>query len=651
MPLVQTRGAASAQGFGEFAQQTAVNYIEDVFSAYIYTGTGAALTITNGIDLSTKGGLVWVKDRAATGSQIHQLTDSAVGITKYRQSATTAADTTAANQITAFNTNGFSLGAGGNVNQNAEPFASWTFRKQPKFFDVVAYTGTGVARTIAHNLGATPGFVIVKRTDTTGAWYCNVVAMTGWTDYMVLNTTAARATDSTVWNSTSPTSTTFAVGTNAGVNANGGTYVAYLFANSAGGFGLLGTDSVISTTLVSSAGSGNTTVNLGWEPQFLMLKKTASTSDWFMYDNMRGMTYTTGAATLLSNTNGVETTGIVVSPTAEGFTAALDNSFTYFCLAIRRGPMKVPTLGTDVYNAIARTGTGATATVSTVGFPPDAALITSRNKIGTPTNNMFDRLRGAKILLSTNATTAEITDATTVTGFDLMTGVYLGDGSSGRVNYAYGSTFINWFFRRAPSFMDVVCYTGTGSATTFSHNLQAVPELMIVKGRNTTFDWYVYHKFLGATKELQLNLSDARSPYSEFYAVPTSSVFSVSSDGGVNQSGATYINYLFATCAGVSKVGSYTGNGTTQTIDCGFGAGGARFVLIKRTDATGDWYVYDTARGMTVLTDPYLWLNSTVAEVASLGSVTAVSTGFALNAAIVAAINVNAGTYIFLAIA
>jgi hypothetical protein len=128
-------------------------------------------------------------------------------------------------------------------------------------------------------------------------------------------------------------------------------------------------------------------------------------------------------------------------------------------------------------------------------------------------------------------------------------------------------------------------------------------------------------------------------------------VFTVGVNNFTNQSGQTFVNYLFASCPGVSKVGSYTGNGTTQTIDCGFGAGGVRFVLIKRTDTTGDWYVYDTARGMTVLTDPYLLLNSTAAEVATLGSVTTVSTGFALNSTILAAINVNAGTYIFLAIA
>ena len=120
--------------------------------------------------------------------------------------------------------------------------------------------------------------------------------------------------------------------------------------------------------------------------------------------------------------------------------------------------------------------------------------------------------------------------------------------------------------------------------------------------------------------------------------------------GGVNGSGTTYVAYLFATCPGVSYVGSYTGNGTTQAIACGF-TGGARFVLIKRTDSTGDWYVYDTARGMTSVTDPYLLLDSTAAETATLGSVTSTTGGFTVNAAILAAINTSSATYIFLAIA
>jgi hypothetical protein len=119
----------------------------------------------------------------------------------------------------------------------------------------------------------------------------------------------------------------------------------------------------------------------------------------------------------------------------------------------------------------------------------------------------------------------------------------------------------------------------------------------------------------------------------------------------INGSGQTYIvSYLFATLAGVSKVGSYTGTGTTLSIDCGFTAG-ARFVLIKRTDSTGDWYVWDTTRGIIAGNDPYLMLNSTAAEVTNTDYIDPLSSGFQISSTAPAAINASGGSFIFLAIA
>jgi hypothetical protein len=118
----------------------------------------------------------------------------------------------------------------------------------------------------------------------------------------------------------------------------------------------------------------------------------------------------------------------------------------------------------------------------------------------------------------------------------------------------------------------------------------------------------------------------------------------------VNTSGWTYVAYLFATLAGVSKVGTYTGNGTSQTIACGFSAG-ARFILIKRTNAVGDWYVWDTVRGIITADDPHLSLNTTVAEVTTDDSIDPDSSGFIVNQLAATNINVSAATYIFLAIA
>jgi hypothetical protein len=208
-------------------------------------------------------------------------------------------------------------------------------------------------------------------------------------------------------------------------------------------------------------------------------------------------------------------------------------------------------------------------------------------------------------------------------------------------------------FRRAPGFFDVVCYTGTGVARTVAHNLTVAPEMMIVKARtNGVCNWNVYHKDLGNQIILRLNTDEAtQAPSNVFFnsTSPDSSNFTLGTFSCMNGSGLTYVAYLFASAPGVSKVGSYTGTGTTQTINCGFTAG-ARFVLIKRTDSTGDWFVWDSARGIVAGNDPYLLLNSTAAEVTSTDYIDTAATGFEISSTAPAAINASGGSFIFLAI-
>jgi hypothetical protein len=295
--------------------------------------------------------------------------------------------------------------------------------------------------------------------------------------------------------------------------------------------------------------------------------------------------------------------------------------------------MKVPTVGTTVFAPAL--GNGSTpAFVS--NFPVSMAIWGARGAL-PPT--AVDRLRG-NFRSITSLTDAETTQSNF---FDSNTGF----------EASRASTSIAYMFQRAPSFFDEVCYTGTGANTTITHNLGAVPELIIVKGRSGTTAWDSYCSALANTEYIVLNTTAAKATGATRWnsTTPTSSVFSIGTSTTTNTNAATYVAYLFATCAGVSKVGSYTGNGTTQTINCGFTAG-ARFVLIKCTSATGDWYVYDTTRGMTTLTDPYFLINvNNNGETATLGSVTTVTTGFALNSAILAAINTNGATYIYLSIA
>jgi hypothetical protein len=652
MPLVQTRGAASAQGFGEFAQAAAaVNYIEDVFSTYLYTGNGSTQTITNGIDLAGKGGLVWIKNRNVAGRS-HRLIDTVRGGANYLESNNTDAQGNYAGNITAFNSTGFSIGDASFLNGSGGSQVSWTFREQPKFFDVVTYTGTGSNTTIAHSLGVVPGSIIVKRTDTAAAWAVYHRSLAN-TQYLVLNTTAAAATGATWWNSTTPTSAVFSVGTDASVNASGGTYIAYIFAHDAGGFGLTGTDNVIScgsyTTNASAVGS----VTLGYEPQLVIAKRSTGVGEWYLVDNMRGFGMTQ-APTLRPNSSGIEDVtgfGGVFYPTATGFRddGAIATSSTIIYIAIRRGPMKVPTVGTSVFSPVTVTGNDVNDRQISSGFVTDLVIGNRRTGAYGANGAFVDRLRGPTPILYSYATDAEATGNVGVTSFAVQDGMLVGGATAYSFNYS-GQTYVNWMFRRAPSFFDEVCYTNPASLPvdqTHSHNLGVVPTLVITKGRNQTGGWLVLldSSILGSVKYLYLDTTDAAAPGITYTATTTQ--YTTSFLGNYNE---TQVAYLFATCPGVSKVGSYTGTGTTLQINCGFTAG-ARFVLIKRTDSTGDWYVWDSARGIVAGNDPYLLMNSLAVEVTGTDYVDTYSAGFEISSTAPAAINASAGTFIFLAIA
>jgi len=653
-------------------------YVEDVFSTFLYTGNGSTQTITNGIDLSGKGGLVWLKGRNDAGgssayggaNSSHQLFDTARGMSfstgsyALRSNGTNSQTNWTPDGVNAIST-GFNISNPGynDINYGGNTYCSWTFRKQPKFFDVVTYTGTGSNTTIAHNLGSVPGSIIVKQTNATRDWFV-YHRSTGNTQYLALNLTDAAATaspSSSVWNDTSPTSTQFTVGNSAAVNGNGGTYVAYLFAHNAGGFGTAGTDNVVSCGSYAGTGTAGLTVNLGWEPQFVIVKNiTTSGYDWIINDTMRGMPVATTPdgqynRTLTANTaNAESTSGANIYPIANGFVLNSADNFginkssnTFIYIAIRRGPMKTPTDATKVFYPLARTGTAADTTITGAGFPPDAHLNSVRNVTNNGFNALFlDKLRGPNISLIPLSTDAETLTTNTLNSFN-QDGVTYGMGSNINSNT---KDYINWMFRRAPGFFDVVAYTGTGSARTVNHNLGVVPELMIVKVRGSSgYDWAVYYGITNSYVRLQDSGGRSISPTYWNNTAPTAAVFSVN-DFNTNNSGQNFIAYLFATLAGVSKVFNFTGTGTTLQIDCGF-TNGARLVLIKRTDSTGDWYIWDSARGIISGNDPYLLLNSTAAEVTNTDYIDPYSAGFEISSTAPAAINANGGSYIGLAIA
>jgi hypothetical protein len=615
-------------------------YVDDVFSAYTYTGNGATQTINNGIDLAGKGGLVWMKSRTTgQGRDRHFLIDTERGLSKTLISNDTSSQYTY-NQIASVTSTGY-VDANGWL--TVENIVSWTFRKAPKFFDIVTYTGNGVdQRILSHNLGIIPGLVIIKRTDAASNWVTWHIQFGNTNSFLRLNTTdsivpGAEAPVIPLGSSTQVYITDLAAA-NDSVNINGATYVAYLFAHDES------SDSIIKCGSFTTDGSGNATVDLGWEPQYVMTKNSSGTSAWRIFDTSRAMTVAGQFDALLQAQ--VSTQEFInsdyCSPTATGFSiSGHDGSATFIYIAIRRSN-KPPTLGTEVYNAIARTGTGAgPAIVTGVGFAPDFSFTSTRN-VGI-TSGIYDRLRGANKLLQPSQTQNEFTSTEEVLSFD-MDGVKLGSSVGGYtlVNVS-GNSYINHYFKRAVGVFDEVCYTGTNGTTSFNHGLTVKPELILIKPRGITANWEVHFNYGVSNYGLMYLNQDVAKVFD--VNPPTASTFLPQFSNT-----STNVAYLFASKAGISKVFSYTGNGTSKTIDCGFTTG-ARFIMIKRTDSTGDWYVWDSVRGIVASNDPHLMLNTYATEVTTDDSVDPNVLGFVVNQVAATNINVSAGTYIGLAFA
>lgn len=631
-------------------------FADDVFASWVYTGTSAVQNIVNGINLSISGGMVWTKSR--TSVQPHLLTDTVRGVTG--QSSTTSGYggiTTYTNAFSAFNTNGYALGAdpNGQVNSSGGSFVSWTFRRAARFFDVVTYTGNGTARTIAHSLGIEPGFIMVKRTDGTGGSFFAYHRSAGAGNSFDINGSSGPAASATIWNNTAPTVAAFSVGADTNSNASGAPYVAYLFAHDTA------TDGIIQCGSYTGNGSATgPTVTLGWEPQFLLTAVGSGINAWSVVDTLRGMSSTQAVNLQPGNVNTENDQGTVIGLMPNGFQLTgfsnLHNAVaTYYYVAIRR-PMRQPTSASQVFSPHTYTGSGAARTITTPGFRVDA-FIGRRTQSNSSGVGLVDRVRGPKrgTYLNTNSpdismgSTEDFQSFAVVDGYSLVNDLNFSFNASTQGQVAYA-------LRRARGFFDQVRYVGDGVARTISHQLGVVPEMMLVRCNQQVT---VYHSALGAGYYQSLISAGGGASDATVWnnTAPTASVFSVGTSTLTNLNTENQA-YLFATLAGISKVGSYTGNGTSQTINCGFSSG-ARFVMIKRATTTGaattsysnGWCVADTARGLVAAADPVCALNNVAADNSTWDWIDPDNSGFIINQDANTDLNVNGVQYLYLAIA
>ena len=614
--------------------------VAEVFSTDLYTGNDTDTDIVNGIDLAGEGGLVWIKSRQA--SFTHMLVDSeyTLGAGNYGNTASTSGNDSGP-VINTFNSNGFNLDSnwyGNSANPSyGGKYVSWTFRKKKKFFDVVTWSGdNSTNRQISHSLSGPVGMIILKCTSHATNWNVFHTSL-GGTKRMLLNrNNISVQTSQEYWNNTNPTSTNFTVGGSGDNNATGQTYVAYLFADNSSEDA---EDQMIKCGSYTGNSSTLQDINLGWEPQFFIVKDASANGGWYMWDSMRGF---------LGGANNGDGHPIYANATSPDFNnddaGLLSNGFqvadalntntnSYIYMAIRAPMMIEPEAATDVF-AISTYSSNRNNTLTDAfysNFPVDMALWTSING--------YDRRIASRLIqekyLRTDESNAEAADGDH--DFDSNTHWHSGGGAS-------NTDLRSWMWKRAKGYFDVVAYTGnTTAGRTVAHSLGVAPEMMWVKCRTDTTSWMVYHAALTGTKYLTLDTTAAAVTHNGNWnnTNPTDSVFTVG-DGATNVAQAQ-IAYLFATVAGVSKVGSFTTTGSDVNVDCGF-SNGARFVLIKRTDGNAEWWFWDS---ITAGNDSRLTLHDNGAA-ASANNIDPYSAGFTMKTNIIGPSGQN---YIFYAIA
>jgi hypothetical protein len=350
-------------------------------------------------------------------------------------------------------------------------------------------------------------------------------------------------------------------------------------------------------------------------------------------------------------------------------------------VALNTYNLSTPTIpnGAVYMAATTYTGNGSTQsivnTVNGTVFQPDWVWIKKRSAAAG--SGLFDVLRGAGVVLTSNTTDAERNNGTG-SGGDLIAfnsnGFNLGNnttGSAADTNLS-GGTYVGWQWKangagvsntsgsitstvsaNTTAGFAVVTYTGTGANATVGHGLGVAPSMVIAKSRSISgAQWAVYTTTLGASAFINLDSTAAATTgnTSVWQGVsPTSTVFSVSTSNQANGSAATYVAYVFAAVAGYSAFGSYTGNGSTDGpfVYTGFRP---RFIMVKCSSAVGGWDIFDTSRNPYNVENAWLAAQSSAAESTSTLSLDGLSNGFKLRQTD-QDINGSGQTYIYMAFA
>jgi len=279
---------------------------------------------------------------------------------------------------------------------------------------------------------------------------------------------------------------------------------------------------------------------------------------------------------------------------------------------------------------------------------PDMIWNKNRDSAGY-SHHIVDSVRGVSKLLRVDSNIAEFTSADSITSLN-TDGFTIGNDANAYMQSG-SDKIVTWGWKEsATAGFDIVSYSGTGSAKTVSHNLGVKPDVIICKSTSGAEEWRPYFSVLGATKGMRLNGTNAEDTDSGYWnnTEPTSSVFTVGTNGGTNGNGVTFIAYCFASVKGYSKFGSYTGNGNADGtfVNTGFKPA---FIMLKPTSTTGNWFILDNKRSSFNVMDKYIRANQSSAE-ATFSMMDFVSNGVKIKTSD-SSINGSGVSYIYMAFA
>ena len=597
-------------------------YVDDVFDTRSYKGTQQNdVAYVNGIDNSTEGGLLWVKARTASTTLRNYLHDTVRGAGKRIVSDGGDAESTAAADLTSFNSNGYTLGGGAATNSSQDTFAAWNFRRAPGFFDIQAFTGNAsMGRTVSHNLGCVPGMVIVKNLSDNNENWCvyhrGANAGEDPEDYFLQLNESFTESDQDIWADTAPTSSVFSTGDNGKVNGNNKSYIAYVFAG--------GESSAATASSVDFSGS-NEWLIAGSSSDYSMGTGDFTVEGWVRKDGSGGGS-NPGIFQISSSSTGVNSSDyqntIALghdgsqwamygggSDTGSGSSPCERGQWYHFAYCRSSGVSKTFINGVE---KISKSDTvNYTGTYISIGAYYSSTFVWE----GLISN--FRVIKGTALYTSsfrppteplTNVTNTELlccNDSTSETGSTVVSGSITTQGSPTARTFSPFDDPEGFKFGSSGSENVVKCgsYRGSGSAPLEVY-VGWEPQWILIKATTggvkywTLFDQIRGMVTGGNDNALFPNASDAeQTGFDRLRVTPTG--FQLDTVGGYNDSG---VNYAYTcirradgyvgkklTATDVFAIDTGNGSSTIPVFDSGFPVD---YAFMKEYDASGDWYSF-----------------------------------------------------------